>query len=140
MPDIVQHFQIHAPASRVFRAITTPDGLDTWWTKDASRAGDEYALDFGPTHRWRAVVSRSVPDKEFELTMTASDEDWVGTRVGFVLDEQNGDTNARFHHLGWRDSNEHYRISCYCWAMYLRLLKRYVERGEVVAYENRLEA
>jgi len=30
--------------------------------------------------------------------------------------------------------------SCYCWAMYLRLLARHVERGEVVPYEARLDA
>ena len=34
--------------------------------------------------------------------------------------------------------NDHYKISSYCWAMYLRILKRYVESGEEVPYENRL--
>jgi hypothetical protein len=33
----------------------------------------------------------------------------------------------------------HYRTSSFCWAMYLRLLKRYVEHGEVVPYEKRLD-
>ncbi|MCH8956850.1 SRPBCC domain-containing protein, partial [candidate division KSB1 bacterium] len=37
------------------------------------------------------------------------------------------------------EANEHYRVSCYCWAMYLRLLKRYVEHGETVPYEDRLD-
>jgi hypothetical protein len=46
---------------------------------------------------------------------------------------------VRFHHTGWPQSNDHYRISCYCWAMYLRLLKRNVERGEVVPFGQRLE-
>ncbi len=34
---------------------------------------------------------------------------------------------------------EHYRISCYCWAMYLRILKRYLEHGETVQYARRLD-
>jgi uncharacterized protein YndB with AHSA1/START domain len=140
MPDIYQNFQIHAPADKVFRAIATPEGLDTWWTQRSSKDGDRYVLWFGPKHEWRAVTTRAVPGKEFELELTGADDDWRGTKVGFVLDEAKGTTNARFHHVGWRESNEHYRISCYCWAMYLRLLKRYVERGEVVPYEHRLEA
>lgn len=142
MPDIFQHFQVHAPASKVFRGIATAEGLDTWWTERASRHGDEFMLGFGPNYDWRGVVSRSVPDREFELTLTKADDDWRGTKVGFVLDEAKGGgtTNARFYHTGWPESNDHYRISCYCWAMYLRLLKRYVEHGEVVPFENRLEA
>jgi hypothetical protein len=40
---------------------------------------------------------------------------------------------------GWPVDNEHWRISCYCWAMYLRLLRRYLEHGEIVPYERRLE-
>ena len=31
------------------------------------------------------------------------------------------------------------RTSCYCWVMYLRILKRYVEHGEMVPYERRLD-
>jgi hypothetical protein len=48
-------------------------------------------------------------------------------------------TQVRFAHTGWPEANEHYRISCYCWAMYLRVLKRHLEFGERVPYEKRLE-
>ncbi len=43
-----------------------------------------------------------------------------------------------FYHMGWPENNEHFRISCYCWAMYLRILKRYIEYGEKVPYKSRL--
>jgi hypothetical protein len=36
--------------------------------------------------------------------------------------------------------NEHYRISTFCWAMYLRLMKKAIETGEVVPYAVRLDA
>jgi len=39
---------------------------------------------------------------------------------------------------GWPAVNEHYRISSYCWAMYLRILQRYLEHNESVPYESRL--
>ena len=77
-------------------------------------------------------MSRYLPEIEFELEVTRAQEDWRGTRVGFLLEERDGATQVRFHHSGWPEANDHYQVSCYCWAMYLRLLKRYVEDGEVV--------
>lgn len=142
MPDIFHYFPIKAARQKVFQAISTPAGLDTWWTKRSAGEpveGAEYELWFGPEYDWRAVVSRCVPDCEFELEMTSAQADWQRTRVGFALEEQAGVTQVRFHHTDWPESNEHYRISNCCWAAYLRLLRRYVEHGEVVPYEDRLD-
>jgi uncharacterized protein YndB with AHSA1/START domain len=142
MTDIHHHFLIKAKLGAVMRAVSTPEGLDTWWTKTASGSPTKeshYSLGFGPACEWQAVVTRSA-DSEFELQLTEADSDWMGTRVGFQLEEVGGSTQVRFHHTGWPESNEHHRQSSYCWAMYLRLLKRYVELGEVVPYEKRLDA
>jgi hypothetical protein len=80
-----------------------------------------------------------VKDSTFELQIARADVDWMGTRVGFHLQEKNGNTNVYFYHIGWPTQNEHWRISCYCWAMYLRIMRRYVEHGEFVPYEKRLD-
>ena len=45
---------------------------------------------------------------------------------------------VRFSHSGWRSENEHYRLSSYCWAMYLRLMRRFAEAGEQVPYDHRM--
>jgi uncharacterized protein YndB with AHSA1/START domain len=142
MADILHDVRIGAPADRVFEAISTPAGLDTWWTKTAAgepRLGAEYTLGFGPEYDWRAVVTRLEPGSRFELQMAKADADWAGTRVGFELVPSDGQTILRFHHTGWPDTNEHYRISCSCWALYLRILRRSLEHGERVDYEERLE-
>lgn len=143
MVNIFHDFFIKAPPDHVFRTVSAPEGLDRWWTKRSAgepRPGAEYELWFGPEHDWRATVTKCTPDTEFELELTHADEDWVGTRVGFRLEGKSGGTQVRFYNEGWRTPNEHYRISCYCWAMYLRILRRYVEHGESVAYERRLDA
>ena len=106
----------------------------------STNAGHEYTLWFGPDYDWRARVSRCVPPSEFEFELTEAHEDWLGTRIGFHLKATEKGTEVRFHHTGWPIDNEHYRTSCYCWAMYLRLMKRYVEFGEIVPYKDRLEA
>lgn len=141
MADIFHDFPIEAPVSEVFRRISTPEGLDGWWSKSSTgRPGEgaEISLGFGPGFDWRAVVSRWVPDAEIEYEMIAAGADWLGTRVGFQLADRDGVTQVRFRHTGWPEANEHYRISCFCWAMYLRILKRWIEHGETVPYEKRL--
>ena len=142
MPEIFHDLPIKAPLERVFRAVSTPQGLDTWWTKLSAgkpKEGAEYELSFGPEYDWRASVTRCVPNSEFELEMVRADGDWIGTRVGFRLEPRGAVTWVRFCHTGWPSPNEHFRISCNCWAMYLRVLRRSLEHGESVPYENRLD-
>ncbi|REJ76150.1 MAG: hypothetical protein DWQ47_11070 [Acidobacteria bacterium] len=75
--------------------------------------------------------------------------DWDNSRVRFELTEkalEEGSsssvsvTDVLFSHTGWPEGNDHYRISCFCWAMYLRLMKKWVEDGTMVAYAKRLDA
>ncbi len=149
MADILHDLPIRAPRGVVFAAISTPAGLDTWWTKrarGAPRLGAEYELWFGPEYDWRAVVTACEPDSTFELRMTRADGDWLGTRVGFRLDgapaggvASDGHTRLRFAHTGWPTANDHCRTSNHCWAMYLRILRRHLEHGETVPYEVRLD-
>jgi uncharacterized protein YndB with AHSA1/START domain len=142
MPDITQDFPIATAPARVFGAISTAAGLDVWWTKRSAgraRLGSIYDLGFGPEYQWRARVTRCEPGAAFELELISADADWQGTRVGFELTPTPTGTQVRFHHLGWPAANEHYRISCFCWAMYLRIMKRNLEYGETVPYERRLE-
>jgi len=143
MADIVHDFPVKVPLGTVFEAVSTPRGLDRWWTKRASgepKPGATFELGFGPGYDWVASVTRYVPESVFELEMTRADSDWTGTRVGFELAPGQAGTQVRFYHRGWPAANEHYRISSFCWAMYLRILKRALEHGEAVPYESRLDA
>jgi uncharacterized protein YndB with AHSA1/START domain len=142
MADIFHDFPIAVPASRVYQAVSNPVDLDQWWTKRSSGKpvkSSEWELGFGPEYDWRATISRAVPGQSFEFKLVKSSRDWLGTLVGFELASLEDKTEVRFHHTGWPEQNEHYRISCYCWAMYLRVLKRYLEHGETVPYERRLD-
>jgi hypothetical protein len=44
-----------------------------------------------------------------------------------------------FYHSSWRHANDHYRTTSCCWAMYLRVLRRFLEHGERVPYADRLD-
>lgn len=142
MPDIYHTFPIKASVEKVFRGISTSEGIDRWWTKaslGAPQLNSIYKLSFGPGYDWSAKVTKFIDNNAFELTMTDSDKDWKGTKVGFTLSPKNNTVEVQFYHSGWPHANEHFKISCYCWAMYLRILKRYVELGEHVPYEKRLD-
>ena len=143
MADIFQDFPIKATPARVFEAVSTPSGLDGWWTKRSSgkaAEGEEYQLWFGPRYDWRARVARSVPGALFELEIVRADDDWQGTRVRFHLEPREDATWVQFAHTGWPSANEHYRTSAHCWALYIRILRRRLELGEAVPYEARLGA
>jgi len=142
MPDILSDLPIQAPLAAVFQAIATPEGLDRWWTRRATGTPileSEYELGFGSGVEWQARVTRCLPPTAFEVEITRAGADWIGTRVGFDLAHVDGVTQVRFHHIGWPHANQHYRASCYCWPMYLRILRRYLEHGESVPYERRLD-
>jgi hypothetical protein len=93
----------------------------------------------GPSINGRPRVTACTSDRAFELEFTRSDDDWNGTRVGFQLEDRNDRTWLTFHHIGWPSLNEHFRVSCTCWASYLRVLRRSLEYGEQVPYEDRLD-
>ena len=142
MADILHDLPIRASVAQVFDAISKPAGFNAWWTLGAqgeSQLGADYALVFGSEYNWRARVTRCIRDREFALVVTQASNDWVGTTIAFTLEARKDDTWLRFAHTGWGRITEHYRVSSYCWAMYLRILKRYIEYGESVPYERRLD-
>ncbi len=142
MPDIYHIFTIVESPSKVFANIHTSKGLNNWWTRSSEtepKTGGIYTLDFGPGYKWKAVVTNYKVAEVFEIQFTEADKDWLGTRVGFILTPKNEKTEVSFYHTGWPAENDHFKISTYCWAMYLRILKRYTEFGEQVPYENRLD-
>jgi uncharacterized protein YndB with AHSA1/START domain len=142
MVSILHEFTIKAAASRIFECMTTPPGLDQWWTQYSSGEpglGAQYSLGFGPEYDWEARVTQYVKNQEFELELVEAADDWLGTRVGFRLLSLGDHTQVSFRHTGWKEETHHFGTSSFCWAMYLRVLRRYIERGETTPYEQRLD-
>jgi uncharacterized protein YndB with AHSA1/START domain len=142
MPDIFSDVSIRSPRDRVYHAISTPEGLNSWWTKTSTGrpvVGAPFQLRFGPQFEWDATVTKATSGHEFELQLVNADTDWLGSRVGFRLEDRHPLTAVHFYHVDWPEPNEHWRVSCYCWPIYLRLLRRHLEYGEFVPYEQRLD-
>lgn len=143
MPEILQDLFVNASPEKVFSAIATVEGLNSWWTKTCEGVvgpDEEFVLGFGHEYQWSARVVRIETGHGFEIEFTAADSDWTGTHVAFDIDRDGDGSRVMFRHSGWRAANEHFRISSHCWALYLRLMRRYVEHGDVIPYEDRLAA
>ncbi|MSR32973.1 MAG: SRPBCC domain-containing protein [Gemmataceae bacterium] len=143
MPDILHDLIIQKDPGRVFEAVSQPELLEKWWTHRSLGQpilGGIYELDFGPGYQWEGVVVRFVPAGVFELKITNADPDWTGTLVGFELTAEGPGARLRFHHCGWREANEHFRVTSNCWGLYLRLLRRFLETGETIPYSQRQTA
>jgi len=81
MAEILHEFPIRATADRVFEAMTTPAGLDQWWTHDSSGVpgpAADYSLGFGPEYGWEARVTRSESCGAISSTVRVSltNKDW----------------------------------------------------------------
>ena len=140
MATIYQSFQINAPIDRVFKAISTPKGIAIWWSvKSGGKPylGEEYSFYFSDEYDWKGSLVQFVENQAIEWEMTSADVDWTGTALRFKLSEGDNVVNVAFEHSGWKEVNDHFKISTYCWAQYMRTLKRYCELGEIVPYENR---
>ncbi|MFN0014871.1 MAG: SRPBCC family protein [Saprospiraceae bacterium] len=140
MAKIQHQFVVSAPAENVFRAFCTPEGLNSWWTLQSAGSpvkGTLYTFFFGSEYDWRASVIRVQPNRALTWQMTMAMEDWMPTRVGFRLRENNGKTTVYFFHEGWQKANEHFRITNFCWGRLLAGLQNFVETGAVVPFEKR---
>jgi uncharacterized protein YndB with AHSA1/START domain len=122
----ISHFlSIAAPDKAVYEAITSPEGLASWWTEDLDvpgRIGTVSTFRFRSGAYNQMRVLQLVPYRRVEW-------ECVGTRVIYRLDEQMGATRLHFVHSGWLSSTV-YMASCnYQWGVHLTSLKRYCEHG-----------
>lgn len=140
MYSIQHQFIIKKSAQQVFDALTSPAGLNAWWTLDAQgkpELGEAYRWYFGPEYDWQAQVCHVVQGKELTWRMVVAMDDWMPTQVGFSLSENGGATTVSFFHKNWDAANDHYAITNFCWGQLLKGLKDYLENGVIVPFELR---
>lgn len=145
--DIVSHgFNIYhdlvikASLQEVFDAVSKPEHLNNWWTKQCTGTPElnaEYNLYFTPEYNWYGNVITSQPNQAFHIKMTKSDTDWESTTFGFNLEQLKEGVQVRFFHIDWPECNHHFRQSSFCWALLLNGLKNYLEKGIIVPFEER---
>lgn len=168
MPNIHIHHEvlIGAPIEKVYKAITSQEGLSSWWTPGTSakaEVGSVARFPFGPNyHKEMKIIELSL-DQQVKWDCIAGADEWVGTRLTFTLKggdkrslqsgryelggqlEQQGDfeegTLLIFHHDNWREDTDMYAECNYTWGQFLRSLKLLCEtgKGRPYPYQHRAD-
>jgi len=143
MLAIYHDLTIAATPEVIFELLSTPEGLEKWWTHKSEgecRVGARMHLYFSEVYDWEAEIVEIDKPRFLKYKMTRTMDDWSLSTLSFELingDNNESGTTLRFAHEDWKELNAHYRHSNYYWALYLRILKRYIEEGEFVPYASR---
>ena len=132
---------IKCKREKLYEAITEAEHLINWWPLTATsnvEMNGVYNFYFSDKYNWFGKVTAIKKYHSISIEMTESDEDWDGTYLSYILEEKENGINLKFSHSGWKFINHHFRRTSWCWAVLLLGLKNYVEKGEVVAFEERV--
>lgn len=137
MVDIIHRVGIEAPASKVYAALSSAEGVAGWWTREAtgpSRPGGTISFlfrapDGGEMARVDMEVLELVADERVRWRVESGPEEWVGTDVTFDLSQQGEYTVVVFGHRNWREAVEFTAHCSMKWATFLLSLKQLVETG-----------
>ncbi|MFF7992445.1 SRPBCC domain-containing protein [Kitasatospora xanthocidica] len=139
MPEIALQFDIAAPRAVVLTALTTHDGLTSWWTTAVDREDDVLLFDFPEIPEpFRLRVERADQDRVVWTNAGAFPPHWAGTWISWELAEQPGAperTRLLFRHGGWQPgSEEGVPAVAGTWAELLVRLKDHAQSGKVQPY------
>ncbi|MFJ8627639.1 SRPBCC domain-containing protein [Kitasatospora sp. NPDC093550] len=139
MPEIALQFDIAAPRAVVLAALTTHDGLTSWWTTAVDREEDVLLFDFPDVPEpFRLRVERADEDRVVWTNAGAFPPHWAGTWISWELAEQPGAperTRLLFRHGGWQPGSEDgVPAVAGTWAELLVRLKDYAQSGKVQPY------
>jgi uncharacterized protein YndB with AHSA1/START domain len=138
---LVQQIEIHAPAARIFAALTDPNELLRWWNWEGKFQLVHAECDIRPGGKWSMRVSSSIsghPDAvvhgEYRIieppcllsfTWNRDGEDHPETLVRWDLVESNGVTTVSVTHSGL--TSERLRSRNSGWSMIVVRLQAYLE-------------
>ena len=138
MVDIVHRVGIKAPASKVYAALSTIDGLADWWTRattGSAQVGEAIAFRFhtetgAEIGGFDMDVLELVPDQKVRWRVSAGPAEWVGTDIEFALSRQDEHTIVMFGHRKWHEEGEFMAHCSTKWATFLLSLRDLVETGK----------
>jgi uncharacterized protein YndB with AHSA1/START domain len=139
MVDIIHRVGIAASTDKVFKALTTNEGLAQWWTADTSGAGDVGSIikfrfgGHGPDFEVIELQTNSIVRWRHSGEMPGA---WMGTEVSFQLSPGEGQTYVLFKHSNWKEPSDFMGHCSAKWAIFLLSLKNALEKGKGNPYPN----
>ena len=131
MTAVLFRFDVDAAPHEVLEALTTADGIKSFWTTRA-----EVPRDVGET----LELSFPVAPAPFDLRLEQSDDQtvawrtetfpphWVGTTIRWDVEARDGNSTVSFRHDGFSD-DAHAGHAAFTWGQIMVQLKNYAETG-----------
>jgi len=134
MKTILHVFDVNAPRDKVFKAITTQEGLSNWWTTDVSvdpGVGSIIDFQFGGDFNPDMKVTRLEQDQVVHWICVDGHDNWQDNTFKFQMKDVAGKTRVIFTQDYARElSDDDYGIYNFNWGYYMESLRLYCEQGE----------
>ena len=137
MVDILHRVGIKAPLREVYKALSTAEGVASWWTTNTtgqSKLGEDLTFRFMDGERVRGEfvmrVLELMPDKRVLWEVVSGPDEWIATRISFDLLQDGEYVIVLFRHQGWKDPVEFMHHCSTKWAVFLMSLKSLLETGQ----------
>jgi hypothetical protein len=139
--DVLLGVEAHADAPTIVDALTTKEGLSSFWTSDSiaePAAGTEARFGFeGAPVPLRMRIDR-IESNEVTWTCLGEFPFWEGTTVIWSLspEEEHGGPRVLFRHVGFADEQPEWEFAsiAFTWAGILGRLKELAETGDAQPY------
>jgi uncharacterized protein YndB with AHSA1/START domain len=154
MPNIRHQLIIEAPPEKIYNAITSQEGLASWWTPDVKAKPEINSVarfPFGPNYFKEMKIVELKPFEWVKWQCIQGAQEWIGTTLSFKLEPGSRETLLRehsemtgqieqqskqegtiltFHHDDWKTYTPMFAECNYTWAQFLRSLKLLCETGK----------
>jgi uncharacterized protein YndB with AHSA1/START domain len=143
MADIRHRVGIAASREQVYEALSTKEGLGTWWTPDVhgdAALGGKLEFYFGsPEPAAVMEVTELVPSRRVTWRCIQGPQEWVGTNLIFDVKTTDGQTVVVFSHANWEEPGEFMHHCSTKWGYFLLGLKSGLEGGGYTAHPDDLK-
>lgn len=139
MANIRHNLTIEVQAKIVYDAITTQEGLLGWWTTNAlakPEVGHINHFQFGDQYFNKMKNLKLKKPDLVSWECIDGDQEWIGTKLLFELEERDNNTFLKFSHLNWADESEFFGFCSHNWGRFLDSLKSFCETGKGQPFEK----
>ena len=138
MVNIIHRIGIKAPLTKVYKALSTIEGLAHWWTEETT--GDEqlggkiefiFRADSGDIKGKMVMeITELNTNKNVRWRCIDGPPEWIDTDLTFDFSEQDSQIIIIFGHRNWKEEIEFMAHCSMKWAVFLLSLREYVETGK----------
>ena len=136
---LIHMVSIDADANAIYTALSTTEGLASFWTADShaeAKKGSIAKFGFhGPV--LEMTVDQLQPGKRVRWTTHRGFDAWKGTTVTWEIKPgENGSHEVWFNHDGWPDALPAKDLASvnYTWGRVVGRLKKYAESGKAATF------